>query len=633
MSDVHAGAHAPTAYRSRRCSLVIAALAVSALFAVACGKKGPPLPPLVNVPAAPRNVTVKRAGDQVTIQFTIPQANQGGVQPANIERVEVYAWTPPTGAPVAAPGGAGAGGGTGTGGATAAPPGGGSGSAAGPGGGGRGRGGAAGGPPAADVTLTADDIIKHAKLVATVPVRRPPPPPPERKEGEPPPPPPPPPTGPGLDQGAVAVVIDTITPADREPLVLDKKQPKAPKPPKRAQREITLTPPDLGPPLPDLPARVYVVVGVNRHGRRGAMSPRLRVPLWDPPPAPADLTATVREGAVDLAWTRPDGLRRPLVTNVAPAPTVPRPGPRGAGAGTGAPGTVPDTGAAPAGTPEEDVPGVTPTGSTATETSTSPARAIDEDEDDEDSADDGDADARRDAAMNAAAQARSVAAEGGAPQSVTQAPAESAAPAPDSALASALDPSAAGTLKSRVLYPWPASGGGFVVYEVQPPSLKDVPPPPAVQPFPRALNASPQPAATFTDQRLEYGVTRCYAVRTSETVGPLRVESADSQPACVSPKDVFAPAAPKSLGAVSSEGVISLIWEGNTEGDLAGYIVLRGVNGGPLQPITRSPIRETTFRDTTVRRGTRYTYAVVALDNANPQNRSAESNHVEETAR
>jgi hypothetical protein len=198
-----------------------------------------------------------------------------------------------------------------------------------------------------------------------------------------------------------------------------------------------------------------------------------------------------------------------------------------------------------------------------------------------------------------------------------------------------LDPSVAATLPSRPLYPWPASGAGFVVYEVQSQdaSHADIPPPPAVQPFPRPLTTAPQPTATFTDARLEYGVTRCYAVRTSETVGTLSIESAASRPACISAKDVFAPAAPRSLGAVSSEGAISLIWEGNTEPDLAGYIVLRGVNGGPLQPITPSPIRETTFRDTTVRRGTRYTYAVVALDTAIPQNRSAESNRVEETAR
>jgi hypothetical protein len=49
--------------------------------------------------------------------------------------------------------------------------------------------------------------------------------------------------------------------------------------------------------------------------------------------------------------------------------------------------------------------------------------------------------------------------------------------------------------------------------------------------------------------------------------------------------------------------------------------------------LTREPIKETTYRDTTARRGVRYVYAVVAVDRSTPPNRSAESNHVEETAR
>jgi fibronectin type 3 domain-containing protein len=45
------------------------------------------------------------------------------------------------------------------------------------------------------------------------------------------------------------------------------------------------------------------------------------------------------------------------------------------------------------------------------------------------------------------------------------------------------------------------------------------------------------------------------------------------------------------------------------------------------------PIKETTYRDTTVKPGVRYVYAVVAVDTASPQNVSAQSNRVEETAR
>jgi hypothetical protein len=191
-------------------------------------------------------------------------------------------------------------------------------------------------------------------------------------------------------------------------------------------------------------------------------------------------------------------------------------------------------------------------------------------------------------------------------------------------------------LASRVLFPWPAGSAGYHVYEVPPrgAGAPAVPPPPAAQPYPRQLTPTPLAATTFTDRRVEYGSERCYEVRTIETVGSLSVESASSQPVCVTPVDVFAPAAPRSLGAVAGEGVISLIWEANTEPDLAGYIVLRAVApGAPTEPITPAPIRETTFRDTTVTPGARYVYAVVAVDGADPPNASPPSNTVEETAR
>ena len=93
----------------------------AAVFAAACGKKGPPLPPLARVPAAPANVTASRSDEQVTVRFTVPVANITGVQPADIERVDVYAWTGPN--------------------------------------------------------LPGSEIFKHATVIASVPVRRPPPPP------------------------------------------------------------------------------------------------------------------------------------------------------------------------------------------------------------------------------------------------------------------------------------------------------------------------------------------------------------------------------------------------------------------------------------------------------------------------
>jgi hypothetical protein len=59
----------------------------------ACGKKGPPLPPLVKIPAAPADVTAVRRGSEVTVQFTVPTTNTDGTRPANVARVDVYAYT------------------------------------------------------------------------------------------------------------------------------------------------------------------------------------------------------------------------------------------------------------------------------------------------------------------------------------------------------------------------------------------------------------------------------------------------------------------------------------------------------------------------------------------------------------
>jgi hypothetical protein len=70
-----------------------AASAIVCLAAAACGKKGPPLPPLVKLPVAPADLTVSRRADAVQIQFVVPNTNTDNTRPANIARVDVYALT------------------------------------------------------------------------------------------------------------------------------------------------------------------------------------------------------------------------------------------------------------------------------------------------------------------------------------------------------------------------------------------------------------------------------------------------------------------------------------------------------------------------------------------------------------
>jgi len=149
---------------------------------------------------------------------------------------------------------------------------------------------------------------------------------------------------------------------------------------------------------------------------------------------------------------------------------------------------------------------------------------------------------------------------------------------------------------------------------------------------PSPLNATALAAASFEDARLALGTTRCYRVTAVAPAGALRLESAPSPAACVTPVDTFPPPAPAGVSAVAGPGTISLIWDAVERPDLAGYLVLRGeAAGGTLQALTPEPIQETTFRDAAVQPGVRYVYAVVAADTA--KNLSAQSARVEETAR
>lgn len=147
----------------------------------------------------------------------------------------------------------------------------------------------------------------------------------------------------------------------------------------------------------------------------------------------------------------------------------------------------------------------------------------------------------------------------------------------------------------------------------------------------RRLTQEPLEVARFEDTRLEWGAERCYVVRSVAMAGVLRVESAASAPACVTLRDTFAPAVPTGLQTVPEAGAVSLIWNAVDDPGLAGYLVLRAIAPATeLQPLTPTPIAETTFRDV-VAAGQRVTYAVQAVDKSG--NASAPSERREETPR
>lgn len=419
----------------------------------ACGKKGPPLAPLLEVPAAVQDIAARRTGDNVELQFRVPNANSDGTRPADIRRVEVYGFTGPL--------------------------------------------------------PSNRELLKYGTLVASVPVR----PPPEEDEdetsgdkaGKAPASAARPPASleAGFDQGGLVVFAEPLGPEQLKQAVVARPDKRPPVPPPDPWQPLLA--PERGP----ADTRLYVFVGVNHKGQRGAFSPPQSVSLRSTPASPEAPVPTYDEKDVTLWWTPSPGAARPIQE---PA--------------------------------EEGMLASTPRG-----------------------------------------------------------------------------------LQS--------GSSGYNVYLVPPGDLVLAPTVsrrPEAGTLPKPLNEKPLVEGSFSAPVGEWGKERCFGVSLVVDSAGQAVESPPSSPACVTPLDTFPPSPPKGVSAVGSEGAVSLIWEGNTEPDLAGYLVLRReASAAAYAPVTPQPIKETTFRDTTVAKGMRYSYVVVAVDAAG--NRSAPSDAVEENAR
>ena len=422
---------------------VSCAVVIAAAFLTACGKRGAPLPPLVRVPAAPADFTVERRGEDVTLQFKVPAANTDGSRPADIKRIDVYAFTGPA-------------------------------------------------------TVNDEQLLKFGTKVASLPVKSPRNPDAATERDEPP-------EEPdlekeGLDQGAVALLEDPLTPEAFQRLALpEDRKAKGQTDPETAGASGPL----VGPP-PTVDSRIYVAVPYNTRGRKGAFSTRGKVPLVPKPEPPATPAIVFDEAGINVSWPPSSAVR--------------------------------------------------------------------------------------------------------------------------------IQPPAAGELLPARYIGMELSSYAYHVYDVSPPTASD-----------EAKGTTPQLAQEvrltgeavadplYHDTRMAWGATRCYTVRTIETIGGLTLQSDAAPPACVTLKDTFAPSAPKDLQTVATEGAVNLIWEPNTEKDIAGYIVLRGTPPTEkLAPITPAPIRDTSFTDA-VKAGVPHEYAVQAIDNAG--NISEMSNRKVETAR
>ncbi len=509
------------------------------LSTIACGRKGPPLAPIVYLPRPVADLAAKRVENEVVLQFTVPTVNTDGSGPADLRRMEVYAHTGPLPAPA--------------------------------------------------------DFLKYGTLVSSIDIEEPPEPKPAGEQEaetvrvtEPGAEDPAQqvaqavPAKSGLkgltEQGKLISVREPLTDKHREIGPMPPAKPAPPPLPNAPVVERLETPETVNFELP--PMRFYTVFGVSRsRGRRGPHSGPLRVPLAEPlrPPEQVDVSYTAT--AISLTWpAQPED----AVASEAPSPAVAAPSPA--------------------------VSPATPVTPLSQETEGTQELYADLETDDTlDIAPPAPAPTAVSAKTAAAARAAAAAGKAAAPPAprfgYNVYDASTAAAAPDA-------PAAAST-----------------------PVAPDRPAE-ALAPVVLPLNATLLMVPTFSDPRVEFGVERCYVIRRVELASGVPIESAPSAPTCVTPADTFAPAAPRNVQAISSGGNVSLLWEANTEADLGGYLVLRGeAPGDKLSPLTPAPISDTSFSDTTVRRGRTYVYEVVAVDGQAPPNQSPPSNRVEETIR
>jgi hypothetical protein len=170
---------------------------------------------------------------------------------------------------------------------------------------------------------------------------------------------------------------------------------------------------------------------------------------------------------------------------------------------------------------------------------------------------------------------------------------------------------------------------GYRVYRAELPADTPILPPGVTDISKLKLSVPPTllgPAAStsFRDTDFNFGTTYLYTVRSVADEQGQPVESGDSVPLIVTPKDTFPPAAPLRLVAVpirdeqatgTGLGAIELSWDINQEPDLAGYWVYRSEQPDTQgQRINLKLLLTPTFRDINAVQGKQYTYKVTAVD-------------------
>lgn len=144
---------------------------------------------------------------------------------------------------------------------------------------------------------------------------------------------------------------------------------------------------------------------------------------------------------------------------------------------------------------------------------------------------------------------------------------------------------------------------------------------------PERLTLSPVAGPVFADRQFAFGASYAYTVRAAAAGADPGLESDDSAPVRVVPKDTFPPAPPSGIVVLAGPDVISLSWAPGREDDLAGYRVWRKEAGGSgfVSLTPGSPLPGNAFTDTTAEKGKTYVYAVSASDRAGNESSRTES--------
>ena len=135
----------------------------------------------------------------------------------------------------------------------------------------------------------------------------------------------------------------------------------------------------------------------------------------------------------------------------------------------------------------------------------------------------------------------------------------------------------------------------------------------------------------YSDTLFEFGKTYVYQVRGIVIEDGNSIESDDSAPAIVTPRDTFPPATPQNVVAaeipVADNAIaVELSWSINLENDLAGYRVYRSEKQGERGKLLNAELLlSPAYRDISVQPALQYWYTVTAVDRTGNESEPSEA--------